>query len=188
MYKPKTLVEGAVKRGLKIERLDFNLSGFYSRVEKDSLGNKLLRPPLRIVEELSKKTAKDIVLERLQGGPFLHLQDVVDRTTLDREVLEELARGGAFDTFRVRPRAIYDIASFVRSGHPKQTRLIIPQDYPMFPELSTMQKTDWEYEVKGLPYHRVHPLDLRRRELLESGIPLHLNFMPGVGLYEFLVR
>ncbi len=169
MYDTKTLSEEAVKRGVRIERLDINLSSFHYRVEKDSLGNKSLRPPLCSIKELSKETAKEIVLERLQGGPFMSLQDAVDRTTLNREVLETLARGGAFDTLCERQQALYDIAPLVRSKQPKQTRLITVKDYPLFPELSVMEKIVWEYETRGMPYHRVHPLDLRRQELLELG-------------------
>jgi error-prone DNA polymerase len=169
MYDTKTLSEEAVKRGVRIERLDINLSSFHYRVEKDSLGNKSLRPPLCSVEELSKEAAKEVVLERLQGGRFTSLQEVVDRTTLERDVLETLARGGAFDTFIERPQALYEIAPLVRSRQPKQMRLITVKDYPLFPELSAMEKIAWEYEVRGMSYHRVHPLDLRRQELLELG-------------------
>jgi error-prone DNA polymerase len=169
MYDAKTLSEEAVKRGVRIERLDINLSSFHYRVEKDSLGNKSLRPSLCSVEELSKEAAKEVVLERLQGGPFVSLQDAVDRTTLERDVLEVLARGGAFDTFSERQKALYDIAPLVRSRQPKQTRLMMTKDCPLFPELGAMEKIEWEYETRGLSYHRVHPLDLRRQELLELG-------------------
>jgi error-prone DNA polymerase len=126
-----------------------------------------LRPPLCSVEKLSKETAKEVVLERLQGGRFTSLQDVVDRTTLERDVLETLARGGAFDTFTERPQALYDIAPLVRSRQPKQTRLITVKDYPLFPELGAMGKIEGEQNRNTLRDARVMMTEgsLQRRDL-----------------------
>ena len=58
---------------------------------------KFLRPPLCVVEGVSKEAAKEVILERLQRGPFTSLKEVVERTTLPRDALEALARAGAFD-------------------------------------------------------------------------------------------
>jgi error-prone DNA polymerase len=118
---------------------------------------------------VSKEAAKEVILERLQCGPFMSLKDVVERTTLPRDALEALARAGAFDRLIDRREALFQIALLVNARVPNQSQLFAPMQSPPFPDLTMMEKVQWDYKTKGFTEREVHPVDLVRQNLLELG-------------------
>jgi error-prone DNA polymerase len=168
MYSPSTLRQEAERRGVGFGRLDINTSSYYYQVEKIA-GGKRLRPSLCSVKGVSKEAAKEILLERYQRGPFLSLQDLVERTNLDKGVLEQLAKAGAFDRLIERREALYQLAVLIQNKQPQQKGMFKVTDVPRFPELSLLEKIEWDYKLKGLTEHLVHPTDMYRQELLELG-------------------
>jgi error-prone DNA polymerase len=86
MYSPMTLRQEAERRDVGFGRLDINKSSYYYQVEKTREG-KVLTPSLCSVKGVSKEAAKEILLERYKRGPFTSLQDCVERTMLDKDVL-----------------------------------------------------------------------------------------------------
>jgi error-prone DNA polymerase len=168
MYGVSTFRQQLLAWGIGFNSLDINESTAHYRIEQDVKGE-CLRPSLCSVKGVTKEAAREIVIERLRGGKFVNLQDVIERTELPRDGLEALARGGAFDRFLERREALYEIGVLVQSRQPKQKRLFKPVETPAFPDLTVMKRTEWDYELKGLTEHAVHPVDLVRQELLGLG-------------------
>jgi error-prone DNA polymerase len=168
MYSPMTLRQEAQKRGVAFGRLDINKSSYHYLVEKTRDGKQLI-PALCSVKGVSKEAAKEILLERYQRGSFTSLQDCVERTTLDKDVLGQLIKAGAFDSLMARREALYQLAPLLSSRQPRQKQLFGTGELPKFPDLSLLEKIEWDYALRGLSQHSVHPVDLHRQELLELG-------------------
>jgi error-prone DNA polymerase len=83
--------------------------------------------------------------------------------------LEQLIKAGAFDRLLERREALYQLAVLLASRQPRQKHLFGAGESPPFPELSLLEKIGWDYKLKGLTEHLVHPVDLHRQELLELG-------------------
>jgi error-prone DNA polymerase len=168
MYSAGTLRQEARQRGVGFARLDINASGFHYTVEKTPHG-KRLRPPLCAVKGVSVDVAKQLVMERLLRGPYLGLRDLLERVAIDQDVLEVLDRAGAFDRLTDRRTGLYQLGVLARQSQPGQGSLFDTTDIPPFPELSTMERLSWEFELQGYSSHSVHPVDLHRNQLLELG-------------------
>lgn len=168
MYETGTLRQEAERRGVGFARLDINKSSYHYYVEKVG-DRKRLRPPLSAVEDVSVDVAKQLVLERLMRGPFLSLRDLFERIALDWDVMEALDRAGAFEKFVDRREGLYQVGVLAQQGTLGQGGLFAIEEAPPFPELSTMERLEWDFELKGYSEHPVHPVDLRRNELLELG-------------------
>lgn len=168
MYSAGTLRQEARQRGVGFARLDINASGFYYTVEKTAYG-KRLRPPLCAAKGVSVEVAKQLMLERMLRGPYLSLRDLLERVALDQDVLEVLDRAGAFDRLVDRREGLFRLGVLARQSQPGQASLFDSVDTPPFPELSTMERLSWEFNLKGYSEHAVHPVDLYRNQLLELG-------------------
>ena len=169
MYSASTLRQEARRWGVGFARLDINTSSYHYTVERTAYG-KRLRPPLNAVKGVSIQSAKSIVVERLQKGPFQSLKHLFERIALDRDILEALDRAGAFDRLIDRREGLYQIGILSTIQQKNQGALFgVPAKLPPFPELSTMEKLEWDFGLKGLSEHAVHPVDLCRHQFLELG-------------------
>lgn len=169
MYSANTLRQEARRWNVGFARLDINHSSYHYFVEKTPYG-KRLRPPLSVVKQVSIGSAKSIVLERLKRGPYKSLKDLFERIALDRDVLEALDRAGAFSKMIDRREGLYHIGVFANTQEKNQASLFgVPAKTPPFPKLSEMEKLEWDFKLKGLSEHTVHPVDLYRNQLLELG-------------------
>jgi error-prone DNA polymerase len=171
MWSVTTLRQEARRLGVGFARLDINTAGVTYGVERED-GNKRLRPPLTSVEGVSEKVAREIVLERLKRGPFRSVRELFERLRVDRDVLEALARAGAFDRLEGRREAIYRIGTLASVHPPARATLFSnaqEEDAPPFPPLATMERLAWDVEVVGYSAHPVHPVDLVRARALALG-------------------
>ena len=169
MYTASTLRQEARRWGVGFARLDINKSSYHYFVEKTAYG-KRLRPPLSAVKKVSLDTAKSLVIERLQRGAFKSLADIYERIALDRDVIEALDRAGAFDRLVDRREGLYQVGIFANTSQKNQGSLFgVPAKTPPFPDLTTMEKLEWDFQLKGLSEQAVHPVDLHRNQLLDLG-------------------
>ncbi len=169
LYSANTLRQEARRWNVGFARLDINHSSYHYFVEKTPYG-KRLRPPLSVVKKVSIDIAKSIVMERLQRGEYKSLKDMFERIALDRDVLEALDRAGAFGRMVDRREGLYQVGIFTNTSQKNQGSLFgVPAKTPPFPDLSTMEKLEWDFLLKGLSEHNVHPVDLYRNQLLELG-------------------
>ena len=59
--------------------------------------------PLTVIKGVSERAARETVLERLRSGAYADAKNLYERTKLDRDTLEALARAGAFDALQTPP-------------------------------------------------------------------------------------
>ena len=147
-----------------------NHSGLHYGVSRDQGGGKSLRVPLTSILAVSETTARRVVLERLARGPYGGVKDLYERIRVDRDVLEALARAGAFDGLQERRDALYQIAALSNLQPPAAKPMLsaLPETPPL-PELSVKEQVTWDYRLKGLSEWGVHPVDLVRQQLLSLG-------------------
>ena len=170
MWPRATLLQEARKKGVGFSRVHINHSGLHYQVGRNEDGGKSLRVPLTSILAVSAATARKVVLERLSGGPYGGVKDLYERVRVDRDVLEVLARAGAFDGLQERRDALYQIAALSNLQPPavKPVLSALP-DTPPLPELGVREQVTWDYRLKGLNEWGVHPVDLMRQQLLSLG-------------------
>jgi error-prone DNA polymerase len=76
-----------------------------------------------------------------------------------------IARAGTFDRLIDRREALFQIALLVNARVPNQSQLFTPMESPAFPDLTMMEKVQWDYKTE----REIHPVDLVRQNLLELG-------------------
>jgi len=94
-YSPRTLVNEARREGISILSPDIHLSGEGFAVEEDGTA---LRVGLTYTKGLSRKAVDSILAER-ERETFGSVQDLYRRTSVARDALESLVKGGFLDTF-----------------------------------------------------------------------------------------
>ena len=91
-YNTETLKEDSKRHGITVLNPDIN----HSR-EKCIIRNESVLLGLRYVRGMGDAAATQAVAARDQGGPFKSLADAMERTGLQREIIENLVTAGAFD-------------------------------------------------------------------------------------------
>ena len=99
-YPPNTLCVQARSRGIEILPLDINESAPEFTAQENSI-----RIGLKQVKGMKASFLESILEERARGK-FSSVQDFVSRTTVSRDVAENLVLGGAFDRFSPNRRAL----------------------------------------------------------------------------------
>ena len=102
-YNLETLKEDAARHDVTILNPDVNISEVWAKIEDHRL-----RLGFRHVRGVQEATAKAILESRSKDGPFLSLADFMRRTGARREVLDNLAEAGAFDSFDPRASWVHD--------------------------------------------------------------------------------
>lgn len=188
MWPRATVMQAARRWGVSFLKPDINRSGIVYVVEREADGSKALRPPLTIINGVSGAVAREIVLERLSNGPYSGAKDLYERLTIDRDVLEALAKAGAFDGLQTRREALYQLGALVHTQPAGKKPLLtaLPQTPPL-PELPVREQIAWDYLTRGLNEWGVHPVDLLRQQLRSLGaVPMarlpHHGYVVTAGL------
>jgi error-prone DNA polymerase len=169
-YPPHVLINDAKRHGLHIFGPDINLSSLRCTVEGNAI-----RIGIGYVQGMGEETARNLVLERMSGGPYRSLADFVRRVPLSTEAIENLIMVGAFDRFGLgRREALWMLGLFIPSrkvGSAKrekgrQLALLLPveQDKVELRPMGPWEQTAAEYDILGLS-PRYHPLGLLRSRL-----------------------
>ena len=181
-------MEECRRMGIKVLGPDVNESQFAFSVNKQGQ----IRFGLGAVKGVGENAVATIVKERLEGGPFKSIFDLVRRVDLraaNRKALESLAYAGAFDGLNVQRAAFFHsagegkptwIETLTRYGQQhkdnedsSQVSMFgdavegagIPE--PALPQIdgwSALEKLHFEKEVIGF-YLSGHPLDDHRLEI-----------------------
>jgi error-prone DNA polymerase len=166
-YNLETLKEDARRHEVVVLNLDINASREKCTIEKDCLRLGLLN-----VDVVGEVGARQVVGEREERGLYRSIADVVQRTGLLREALENLADAGAFDALGADRRAArWEIG--LRYRPPNQQLglpLSVSQDIPSLPELTPWEKIVGEYRTLVL-YPNGHLMAHLRQHLGEDIIP-----------------
>ena len=169
MWPRGTIRQEAKRWNVSFSKLCINRSGLTYVVERDEEG-KSIRLPLTVIKGVSEQAAREVVLERLQNGPYADAQDLYERTKLARDTLESLARAGAFDVLQTRRDALYQLGALPNVQPVGETPLLsaLPET-PNLPKLPTKEQITWDYQTKRMSQWGVHPVDLIRQRLLSLG-------------------
>lgn len=160
--------------GVPFLPLDINASGVHFRVERLRAPNgelkKAVRPPLCAVSGVSEGAAREVMLERLAGGPFRSVDDLYARLALPRETFEALIRAGALDCLAPRREALYRVGVLVAAFNSgAQPLFVSAPPSPSLPPLTLEERYVWDFETTRFSALELHALDFARDQLRELG-------------------
>ncbi len=161
------------KMGIKILRPDINKSFEYFSVENGDI-----RYAMAGIKGVGVGAVKDIVAEREKNGPFKNITDFIERIDpkiLNRRVLENLIKAGAFDELDPNRAKLFKNVSYILSQiisinkdkEVNQSSLfafneinVKRDDIKLAEEIdwNPLERMKFEHEVIGF-YVSAHPLD-----------------------------
>jgi error-prone DNA polymerase len=178
-YSPRVLLNEARRIRLRILPPDVHLSGEGFTVEEDGTA---LRVGLSYCKGLSERAISSIIAGR-RKRPFVSVADLYQRTTVEKDALENLTKGGFLDSLAggsERSRLLGETAALPKKRR-RGRQPEIPQPDPTnwwasrekrsveHLPLADTAKEKMEWEVLGLNVHR-HPLAPYRDALREIGV------------------
>ncbi|MDA0680066.1 MAG: error-prone DNA polymerase [Proteobacteria bacterium] len=161
-YSASQLTQDARRHGVPVRPADVNESEWDSSLERTQNGKPALRLGLRQVKGLSEAAGQVIVVKRER--PYTSIQQLLERTALDRRELSALAAAGALKSL---------------AGHRHKVRWTVAgveEPTPLFPSLDRYEATPMlrrptegqdivaDYQSLGLTLGR-HPVALIREYL-----------------------
>jgi len=160
-YSPRTLVNEARREGVSILSPDIHLSEDGFSVEEDGT---TLRVGLTYTKGLSRKAVDSILMER-EREIFGSVQDLYRRTSVARDALESLVKGGFLDTFSpggASGRGALLAETRVLPKKPSNRRR--GQEELLLPHPARPKKREGFHEIRGPGFL---PLSARQREGME---------------------
>ncbi|MEQ9563059.1 MAG: error-prone DNA polymerase, partial [Woeseiaceae bacterium] len=161
-YSASQLVQDLKRHGVEVHKVDVNASGWDSSLEQAGDGP-ALRLGLRQIKGLSEATGQAVTAER-EKGCYRSIQQLVERTGIDRRELGALAAAGALsglDGHRHQVR-------WTVEGVEEPTALFASMDRydatPMLRRPTEGQNIVADYRSLGLTLER-HPMALIRKHL-----------------------
>ena len=152
--------------GLTVKGPDIN----ESRLHYTGIGN-TIRMGLQQLQRIKKNTIDAILAERNQNGPFISLENFLQRIPIHSSDAAVLARSGSLDSISGnlnRPQILWCMeAGLNKLSAPNGNRQVqmgafskrAPVAIPPLPDFSGRQKWGHEWEILGFCLS-VHPLDL----------------------------
>ncbi len=146
-YNLETLKEDAKRHGIDVLNPHINQSDAKCIIKDEALLLGFLN-----IKNVGKAGSKAILRAREQGCPFNTLADAMQRTGLQREVLENLIMAGAFDSLVSDRRvALWEVGLRYRPmGAQAALPLPVEQDAAKLPPMSRWQLMLAEYRTMGL--------------------------------------
>ena len=146
-YNLETLKEDAKRHDVEVLNPDINESQAKCTIKGDALLLGFLS-----IRSTGASAAETIVEAREIGRPFGSLADAMQRTGLQREVLENLVTAGAFDSLAPdRRSALWQVGLLYRPvGVQQALPLPVEQDMAELPQMSDWEAMLEEYRTMGL--------------------------------------
>jgi error-prone DNA polymerase len=162
-YSASQLTQDLRRHGVEIRPVDVNQSCWNCTLEKRADGKAALRLGFRMIKGLAEESGLRIVAGRTQDA-YRSIQQLLEKTGLDRRELVALASGGALKPLEGhRHRARWAVA-----GVEKPTELFASMDrfeaVPLLKQPTEGQNIVADYQSLGLTLER-HPLFLIRHHL-----------------------
>lgn len=177
-YNLLTLEEEARRLGVPVLLPHINYSASRYQLEQTPSGTLAIRKPLSAVNSVTEDVARGIVWERC-AGYYRSVQDLRERITLPKDVLDNLALSGALDEVeRDSRRALWQAGLLGLEGFDKNSGLlplntsdqrtllqhsVTNFDIPEFPPIKAQERLAYDYVTHGSA--RIHPITLYRRML-----------------------
>jgi error-prone DNA polymerase len=163
-YSPATLVQDALRHGVRVLPIDVQSSRWECDVVRDADGEKAVRLGLRYADGLREAAGRRIAA----GAPFASTADLARRAQLHRDELERLAEIGACAGLGLSRRAaLWQVSAL--AGEPLASA---PEGPSPLREMTPFERTAADYRGTGLttgPHLMSHlRADLRRRGILSA--------------------
>ncbi|TFG72058.1 MAG: DNA polymerase III subunit alpha, partial [Anaerolineales bacterium] len=175
------LITDARRTGLEVNGPNLNHSDVEFTIEHQADDSRVIRAGLGAIKNVNDDAMQLIVTERARGGPYVSLDDFVNRLDLrklNRKTLECLIQAGALDDFGTRPALLTlvdtllsvsaqvysarDVGQFTLFDNMAELRqnIALPTYVPPIPDRKLLE---WEKELLGT-YISKHPLtDLEQK-------------------------
>jgi error-prone DNA polymerase len=162
-YSASQLTQDVRRHGVEVRDVDVNQSDWDCTLERTENGEPALRLGLRQVKGLPETAGRTLV-EARSAGPYRSIQQLLERSALNRRELSTLAAAGALKSLEGhRHRARWAVA-----GVEKPTKLIPSMEryegVPMLRRPTEGQNIVADYKHLGLSLER-HPMALIRPQL-----------------------
>lgn len=162
-YSASQLVQDVRRHGVEVRAVDINNSGWDCSLEVGEGGAAVLRLGLRMVKGLSEDAGQRVVAER-ENGVYEEVQNLLERTRLDRRELGVLATSGALRVLSGdRHKARWAVAG-VEKPTPLFQSIERYEAAPLLKKPTEGQNVVADYQSTGLTLER-HPMCLLRRHL-----------------------
>ncbi len=161
-YSASQLTQDARRHGVEIRPADINASDWDSSLERAENGEAALRLGLRQIKGLSDSAGEVIVAERYV--PYQSIQELLERTGLNRRELDALAAAGALKSLAGHRHKVRWTVAGIEEPTPLFASLDRYEAIPMLRRPSESQDIVADYRSLGLTLGR-HPLRLIRRQL-----------------------
>ena len=175
-YSPATLIRDAIRHGVEVRPVDVSRSSWNCTLEVcHSTEKKLaLRIGLRFVQGLGMKSKATLEEAWRNGGPFISVDDVLQRSGLSPNELKILARAGAFGSlYSGRREVLWKILSCVRRKEETPLLDMLSENMtaptPAMPEMNELEEIAADYRMLGHSTGR-HPMSFYRNWVIRKGI------------------
>ena len=161
-YSASQLTQDARRHGVEVRPVDVNESDWDSSLERTASGKPALRLGLRQVKGLSEVAGQVIVARR--ETPYQSIQELLERTGLNRRELSALAAAGALKTLAGHRHKVRWTVAGVEEPTPLFSSLDRYEAVPMLRRPTEGQDIVADYQSLGLTLGR-HPVALIREHL-----------------------
>ena len=163
-YSASQLTQDVRRHGVEVRAADVNQSDWDSSLERAADAKPALRLGLRQIKGLSEEAGLQIVRQRSSAGRFGSIQQLLERTGLNRRELGALAAAGALKSIAGHRHKV----RWTVAGVEEPTPLIPSMDrykaVPMLKKPTEGQDIVADYQSLGLTLER-HPMALIRTRL-----------------------
>ncbi|MDZ4799348.1 MAG: error-prone DNA polymerase [Bryobacteraceae bacterium] len=167
-YHPASLVKDAQRHGLRVLPVDIQISNWLCTV--DAKMN--LRLGFRYVRGLREEAGQGIENARVEGGPFVNIEDLIRRVpALRKDELRMLARVGGLNTIGTQKRrdALWNVERARRSPGPLFAGLPDAELPSPLSQMDVRERLHADFFGTGLTVGR-HPMSYYRPEMNERGV------------------
>ena len=171
-YSPEVIIGDARRHGVEVLPVDVNLSSWRCTVESGKV-----RIGLSYVKGVGEAHGAEIEQARKQHGEFRSLRQFCWLSGLRREVVENMIRAGAFDSFGLNRRELLWQLGLVWRKASAQMPLPLPtvQDEVTLPDFGRWDRLVADYAVTGFSTND-HPMAVVR-PTLQRGIASTLDVL-----------
>ncbi|MDH5345811.1 MAG: error-prone DNA polymerase, partial [Gammaproteobacteria bacterium] len=163
-YSASQLIQDVRRHGVEVRPVGVNESDWDSTLERTPRGEAALRLGLRQVKGLTEAAGQAIVQRRAE--PYLSIQQLTEKTGLDRRALGALAAAGALRSLAGHRHKVRWTAAGVEEPTPLFSSFDRYEAVPMLRKPTEGQDIVADYRSLGLTLGR-HPLALLRTRLDE---------------------
>jgi error-prone DNA polymerase len=161
-YSASQLTQDARRHGVEVRPVDVNESDWDSTLERTMSGRPALRLGFRQVKGFSEEAGELLVAKRVDQ--YVSIQQLVERTTLNRRELSALATAGALKSLAGHRHKVNWSVAGVEEPTPLLSSLDRYEAVPLLRRPTKGQDVVADYRSLGLTLGR-HPLALIREQL-----------------------